>query len=141
MRQRLEANLIEGQVAQVLNSRELVINRGRRHGVATGMVFAVLDPAAEGITDPETGELLGSVYRPKVKVKAVDVHDRMSVARTYEHFGGSSGLMGPGSLTSLLYGSASEVQTLRSDDALWEPITEAESYVKNGDPVRQVEDG
>jgi hypothetical protein len=36
------ADLIEGKVARILNSRELVINRGTEAGVKLGMRFAVL---------------------------------------------------------------------------------------------------
>lgn len=131
--------MIEGQVAQVLNSRELVINRGDAHGVRNGMVFAVFDPAETVITDPETDKSLGSVYRPKVEVKIVEVQPHMSVGRTVRRIGGrTSGILGTGSIASLLYGSEPQVQTLRADDALWEPITEAESYIKRGDAVRQL---
>src|SRR4051812_6821678 len=56
-----ENGLITGFVARVLNSRELVINRGSEHGVELDMHFEVLAPEGEDITDPETGEPLGSI--------------------------------------------------------------------------------
>lgn len=75
--------LITGSVAKILNSRELVIKGGRAHGVVDGMVFEVLAPEGENITDPDSGELLGSVDRPKVAVRVVQVNERLAVARTF----------------------------------------------------------
>ena len=37
-------SLIKGHVAEVLNAREVVINRGIQHGVELGMKFAILAP-------------------------------------------------------------------------------------------------
>src|SRR5437867_1472509 len=74
---------IEGRVARILNLRELAINRGSADGVREGMIFDVLDPKAEDIADPETGEVLGSVYRPKVQVKVFALEERLSLARTF----------------------------------------------------------
>src|SRR5262249_52570621 len=75
---------IRGKVAQILNSRNLVINVGSRDGVVVGMYFDVLDPKGEDIKDPDTGEVLGSVERPKVRVQIVQVQERLSVASTYK---------------------------------------------------------
>ena len=129
--------MIEGKVARVLNERELAINKGARDGVKVGMRFAVLDAKAEeAITDPDTGEPLGSVYRPKARVEIVEVQDRMSVGRTYQRIGGR-GL----DLASLF----SQYQpprwkTLRTDDAEFPPIEDSESFIRRGDPVRQLRD-
>ena len=74
---------IEGKVAQVLNTRELVINVGSDDGVKRGMIFEVLDDTGSEIRDPDTNELLGSVLRPKVRVKVTTVEPRLAVASTY----------------------------------------------------------
>ncbi|MEX2135933.1 MAG: hypothetical protein WEB29_03085 [Chloroflexota bacterium] len=129
--------MIEGKVARILNSRELVINRGLAHGVQVGMRFEVLDPNSEDIRDPDTQEVIGSVYRPKVNVEAVIVEDRLSVARTYERTGGTGGLAAL-SLSRAFYGEPSRPVTLKTDEEMWEPLTEADSYVKRGDPVREI---
>lgn len=131
--------MIEGKVARILNTRELVINRGARNGVEVGMKFAVLDKKAENIKDPETGEVLGSVQRPKIRVRVIEVEDRMSVARTYEMFGGTRGL-GTVDLSVLFLGEPARPRSLKTDETTWAPITEAESFVKTGDSVRQVAD-
>jgi hypothetical protein len=129
--------VIEGKVARILNSRELVINRGVTDGVKVGMRFEVLDPNSEDIQDPDTQEVIGSVYRPKVNVEAVIVEDRLSVARTYERTGGTAGI-GILGLNRAFYGEPSRPVSLKTDEEVWEPLTEAESYVKTGDPVREI---
>jgi hypothetical protein len=133
---------IRGSVAKILNSRELIINRGKEHGVALDMVFAVLDPKAENVKDPETGEMLGSIYRPKVKVKVVRVDDRLSLARTYR-----KSVINVGGRGDAVLGFArmfepprlvTRYETFKTDEADWEDITEAQSIVKVGDPVEEV---
>ena len=44
--------MIEGNVARVVNSVQLVLNRGINDGVTNGMVFAVVDSEGDDITDP-----------------------------------------------------------------------------------------
>jgi len=66
---------IRGKVARILNSRELVINVGSKDGVAVGMKFDVLEPKREEIKDPDTGEVLGSLARPKVRARVKSVQE------------------------------------------------------------------
>lgn len=129
--------MIEGQVAAIINDRELAINRGSDHGVTDGMKFAVQQTEGIEITDPETGESLGEVVNTKIHVRVVEVNPTYSIAQTYERVGGRAGL-GVASYASILMGESATVRTLRTDDALFKPLTEAESNVKRGDPVRQV---
>lgn len=132
---------IVGQVARVLNSREIAINRGSQHGVQTGMRFAVLARDEEEIEDPETGEVLGTVKRPKVKVEVVRVEDRFSVARTYEarrvNVGGTGALTGFARLFEPPKWET-RFRTLRTDEATWEDLEEWQSFVKTGDSVEQL---
>src|SRR6266704_2575452 len=74
---------IRGKVARILNSRELAINVGSSDGVVEGMYFDVLDPKGEDIKDPDTGQVLGSLERPKVRVRVVKVQEHLSVASTF----------------------------------------------------------
>ena len=74
---------IRGKVARVLNSREIALTVGSSDGVVVGMFFDVMDPKGEDITDPDTGDILGSVERPKVRVQITKVQERLSVASTY----------------------------------------------------------
>lgn len=134
---------IEGKVARVLNSRELVINRGSEHGVRRDMLFEVLDDTGSEITDPDTGELIGSVFRPKLRVKVFHVEPRLAVARTYrtrrKNVGGTGFSLGV--LTDFYSAPPRWVdvpETFKSEEAAWENIDEEKSFVKTGDPVRQI---
>ena len=129
---------IRGKVARILNSRELVINVGSKDGVTIDMRFDVID-TAEDIMDPDTGELLGSVERQKVRVRTTRVQEKLSVASTYKtkhvNIGGNMGL------ASQMFMPAkwvTEYETLKSDDQTWEDLHEMDSYVKAGDPVVEV---
>lgn len=137
---KMNSEPIRGQVARVLNTRELAINRGSVHGVEEGMKFAVLDTTAEGIADPETGKILGSVYRAKVRVQVVLVKERLAIARTFVRRQVNVGGVGVGA-----FGDAfkppkwvSKYETLKAEDAAWEALSEARSIVKTGDPVEQL---
>ena len=134
---------VRGKVARILNSREIVINVGSNSGVTVGMRFEVMDPKGEDVLDPDTRELLGSVERPKVRVKICKVQERLSVASTYKtetvNVGGS-GLGSDVSFARLFMPAKWETkhETLKTEENTWEDLNEEESYVKIGDPVVQV---
>lgn len=136
---------IKGKVAKVLNSREIAMNIGSIHGVAHGMHFVVLDPKGEDITDPDSGEVLGSVERPKVKVRVIDVKERLSIASTFKE---TRKNVGGENMIGLSLGSFSQqlmppkwvtkYETLKTNERTWEDLDEEHSYVKTGDPIKQV---
>ena len=72
---------VEGKVAKVLGSNEIVLNRGRNDGVRTGMVFEVFSLEGEEVWDPDTGETLGTVEDIKAQAEVTEVKERLSVAR------------------------------------------------------------
>lgn len=74
---------VQGKVAEVVSDREVILNRGSEHGVYPGMYFAILDPSAVGITDPDTDEPLGDIKIVKIVVRAVDVAPKLTLARTF----------------------------------------------------------
>ena len=133
---------LRGKVAKVLNSRELVLNIGSAAGVKSGMAFDILDLKGENVRDPDTGEPLGSLNRPKVRVKVTEVREKMAVASTYRKKKVNEGGRGPsfGSLPLALMPErwVSRVETLRTTEQPWEDIDEDESYVKTGDPAVEV---
>jgi hypothetical protein len=133
---------ITGVVARILNSRELVINRGTDHGVDVGMYFEVLAPEGEDIKDPETGQSLGSIERPKVAVRIIEAQPLLSVARTYRSRQRNVGGMGvSGRAFSRLFEPpkyVTQYDTLKTTEQTWENLSEDESYVRSGDPVRQM---
>lgn len=140
--------LIRSKVARVLNSREVAIAAGSSQGVEIGMYFDVLDPKGENILDPDSGEILGSIDRPKVRVKVTQVQERLSVASTFKkekiNVGGTArdlasiGSIGLLSRSLMPPKYITKYQTLKTDEKTWEDLDEAESYVKTGDPVVQV---
>jgi len=137
------ADKIRGKVARILNSRELAINIGSKHGVHVGMYFDVLDPKGEEIRDPDTGEVIGLIDRPKVRVQITNAQEGLSIASTFRRKPvnvGGRGLMTGNSLADLFQPPkiVNKYETLKTDEKTWEDINESESYVKTGDPVVQV---
>lgn len=142
------SKLIKSKIARVLNSREIAISSGSDQGVHIGMHFDVLDPKGEDIRDPDTGDILGSIDRPKVRVKVTQVQKRLSVASTFKkeqinvggaaHSFGSIGSIGLLSRTLMPPKYVTKYQTLKTDEKTWEDLDEEQSYVKTGDPVIQV---
>ncbi len=130
---------IRGKVARVLNSRELVLNVGTKVGVGVGAVFEVLDRKGEQIVDPDSGRILGSVDRPKVRVRVTSVQDELCVASTFKKQKVNVGGQGASAsaITQLFLPQRwiTKYETLRTDEATWEDLDEKDSYVKTGDPV------
>lgn len=137
---------LEGKVAKILNSRELIINKGSKDGVTIGMRFDVLDPKGVGVVDPDTKIILGSVLRPKVRIEIISLQEKLSVASTYkkrEYNAGGTGVdfsipLSP--LASILMPPnwVTKYETLKTTETTWEDLEESESYVKTGDPVVEV---
>ena len=132
-------DLIHGKVARILNSREIAINVGRHDGVCRGMYFDVMDQNDEEIRDPDTQEVLGSIQRPKVRVKITMVQEKLSLASTYKtrriNVGGS-GIEFEGLSRALMPPKwVTEFETLQTEEKTWE---DQKSFVKTGDPVVQV---
>lgn len=65
------------QVAKVLDTYRVAINRGAAQGITHGAVLHI----AEDIIDPETGGVLGTA--PDLLVRVTDVHERYCVAETF----------------------------------------------------------
>jgi len=138
---------IRAKVARILNSREIVITAGSSHGVVIGMYFDVMDQKEEDIRDPDTGEILDSIERPKVRVRVIHVKENISVASTFKKMQVNIGGTGPlltdyGGLSRILLPPryVTRYETLKTDEKTWENLEEEQSYVKTGDPVVQVVD-
>ena len=135
---------IRGKVAQVLNDREIAINLGFAKGVTVGMHFDVVNVNGENIIDPDTGEVLGSVNIPKVRVRVTQTQEKLSVATTYRtekvNIGGTSGFrtLGPFARSLMPPEWITKYETLEKTAETPEPFDEKDSYVKIGDTVVQV---
>ena len=128
---------IRGKVARILNSREVAINVGSDHGVLPGMYFDIMDQEHRDITDPDTGAILGSIERVKVRVKVVLVKEKLSLVSTYRKKGVNvGGGFGLGGLSQALMPPkwVTKYETLKKT---WESLDEDESLVKAGDSVVQ----
>jgi len=136
------SDLIRGKVAKILNSREVAINIGSTAGVRAGMQFDILDPTTQDIVDPDSNEVIGSVNRPKVRVRVGIVENSFSIAQTFRthrvNLGGEA--RGVSALGKLFEPPkwVSRPETLKTSERTWENLDEYESYVKTGDPVVQV---
>lgn len=137
---------IRGKVAKVLNSHEVALNIGSNNGVKIGMYFDILDPKGENIVDPDSKEVLGSIERPKVRVKITKVQENLSVASTFKekrkNIGGTFDFGNLGAISQSLMPAKwiSEVETLKTEEKTWEDLEEEQSYVKTGDPVVEVKE-
>src|SRR4028118_1231644 len=72
---------VEGKVAKILGKGEVVLNRGRSHGVRQGMLFEIFAPEGEEVWDPDTGETLGTVEDVKAQAEVTEVKERLAGAR------------------------------------------------------------
>ena len=129
---------IEGKVANVINRRELIINRGSEHGVVEGMVFKVMDLNLR-VMDPESKEILGTLEREKIRVRVSEVQPRFSIARTYETYQIAEPSI-PGTIGSL-FGSrtVTKVRTLETETELVQSPMENVASVKSGDSVIELQ--
>ena len=133
--------LIEGKVAAIVNERELAINRGADVGVKEGMIFKVVEPELD-VTDPDTGEALGTISREKIRVRIAEVQKKLCIGRTYETF--TAYVEPPVKLPVLPPPPRlpiTKVRTLPVSEPSDHPFSDylRPDYVKVGDQVVQVE--
>lgn len=124
--------MIEGKIAKILTEYRVVINRGYKDGVENGMRFVIFDPGEE-IRDPDTKEPLGNLEIVKAKVEVINVQEKLSTARTYEHEVFSTGPFG--ALAAL---QGRELIKLPLDEKTIEKVRITPVTV--GDRVRQILD-
>jgi hypothetical protein len=120
---------VRGKVAQVLDSRQLVINVGSSQDVAVDMTFKVVNPKGEQIRDPDTNQILGSIESPKLIVRVIEVQDNLSVAT----ISGANPVITPASLGPF----ARALMPSRWADH-YETLSAETGKVSIGDPVIQV---
>ncbi len=69
--------MIEGRVVRIVDDQMIVVNVGAGHGVKYGMEFVVVQPM-EGITDPDTGDDLGTWEMVKARLIVMHVQPKLS---------------------------------------------------------------
>ena len=133
---------IRGKIARVLNTREIALNVGTAQGVTRGMRFDVMDTNEMDITDPDTGKVLGSLERPKIRVEIIHVQEELSVAQTPEtsvNVGGTRTYLGPFARSLMPPNWVTKYETLKKTAKnTKEELDEEDSRVKTGDPIVQV---
>lgn len=131
-------DLIEGHVAQILNERSIVINKGSVAGVKIGMRFKVLSTDPLAIVDPITGEEIGELNREKIRVECIEIYESFSVCSTYmKHWRG--GYFSGSAIMNELVQEREVVETLRYNAKdKPKPLSEEESIVKIGDRCIQI---
>src|SRR5258708_4141302 len=87
------------RVAAVLDRYQVVINRGRKHGVKLGQTFLVFSSGPE-IIDPVTGDNLGSLELVKGRGKVIHLQDNLATLRSASTKGVYSSNPNPFSLGS-----------------------------------------
>lgn len=125
---------IKGKVAQVLDSRRLVLNRGAADGVEVGSRFAVLSSKTVAVTDPDDPDrVLGTLPVARTVVKVVSVEDHMAIAQTFRT------LKSTGILPTFTLGPSQRDDSIYSDDmTVVEKLGTAERTVKLGDIAIEV---
>jgi hypothetical protein len=73
------AREIDAKVARVMNETTIAINVGEDAGVEPGNL--VVHWRTVDVTDPDTGETLGSVRLPNLRLEVSEVYERFSLAR------------------------------------------------------------
>src|SRR5690242_6972321 len=72
---------VKGKIARIIDSKTVVINLGSEHGIDSDSIFFILGEP-ENIVDPDTKEVLGSVSVTKSRLKASQVFEKFTIART-----------------------------------------------------------
>ncbi len=75
---------IEAKVATILSSYEAALSKGTSDGVQIGDVATIYELVT--ITDPDTGEPLGAVKKPRLKMEITDAQEKFSVAKSAEFY-------------------------------------------------------
>jgi len=132
--------MISGKVAEIIDNRTVALNVGSDSGVEVGMRFLILKPDKE-LIDPETGDSLGSVKIPKIKVQVTTVSKKYCLAETYEYsevnVGGVNTL---GSLSNILAAPnyIRKFETFEIDEKHKKEIKKEKSVVQVGDLADQI---
>jgi hypothetical protein len=132
---------IKGKVADLIDNRTLIINKGSKAGVKDGMIFMVYDATGKTVIDPETGSELGKIKLPKIEVKVTHADDKYSIAETYKYNevneGGVNPLIGmPNVFSPPKY--VKKYETFDIEPFTKKQLDKEKSIVKVGDTVEQV---
>lgn len=80
------------KVVRILDEYRIVINAGLNQGI-TGNDYFTIEGVVDNISDPDTGELLGSITGTKAKVRPVEIFEKMSICQSIEEISYVSNLL------------------------------------------------
>ncbi|MBB1166691.1 hypothetical protein [Lacticaseibacillus paracasei] len=69
------------KVVKIIDNESLVINAGETNQIKVGDEFRIVNSNGEKITDPDTGESLGTLDEIKGTVTAVVIYPHLTVAK------------------------------------------------------------
>lgn len=71
------------KIVKIISTKQLVINAGQKQGIKLGDKFEILDKEnGPTITDPDTGQELGTLDIKKGIVEATSVYSNMSIVES-----------------------------------------------------------
>lgn len=73
---------LEAKIARIVSDDEVAVNVGETDGVTVGCTALI--PREIEIRDPDTKEILGTVWRPLLRLEVVQVLEKLSVAQTVD---------------------------------------------------------
>lgn len=136
--------VIVAKVASILDSRTVVLNKGKEQGVESGMVFKLYSSGGI-VRDPDTGKELGEIKIARYNVRVKSVEQLYSIASTYEYVTLNKGGTGLGFGTAATIGKAFEAPRYVKEYVNFEvtdedakKIKEERSVIKVGDIAEQV---
>lgn len=135
--------MIKGRVVDIIDNRTLAINAGQEAGVKLDMIFQILKDDGKEIKDDQTGEVLGKVKLPKIKVKVVHVDEKFCVAETYQYKDVNKGGINTLSTVSSIFSPPKYVrqyETFEIDENQKQEIDKEKSMVKIGDLAEEIEE-
>jgi hypothetical protein len=136
-------NIITARVAHIIDNRTLILSTGSLKGVRNNMRFNILSAHKTPIVDPETKEQLGELDSVKLLVKVTEVHEKYSIAETYEYTTiNKGGSYNSSILTLNKFFEQPKLErhykTFEIDQLDRKAIDEKDSFVRIGDRAEQI---
>ncbi|MER2001260.1 MAG: hypothetical protein ABS862_01455 [Carnobacterium inhibens] len=76
--------MTEFKIAKIISDTTVVITGGTTQGIKESEEFTIYGKSDEEVTNPDTGEVLGTLDVIKGKIKVIAVYEHMSVCENVE---------------------------------------------------------
>ncbi len=120
------------KIVKIISEYKVVVNAGSNNSIKENDTLEIYQPGQE-VTDPETGELLGTLDFVKAKLRVIDVFPKMCVCENRDKDSTSLALLAKG----LMYEEILPLDVRTTDiSGGYEGI---DKKIKVGDPVRKVD--